>query len=70
MATDYFKDIDNDTLNINLNYGKLDWVKFDTERMTLTMTPNQVGEFDLIFKAADNFSNETEDKLIIRVEEK
>ncbi len=68
IPIDYFKDIDNEILKISLNHEKFDWVRFDEESMTLTMTPSQVGEFELIFKAADSSSNECEDKFKIIVD--
>jgi hypothetical protein len=46
-----------------------DWAKFDNEQMTLTMNPKEIGEFDLTFTAVDEFSNVTEDKVKIIVEE-
>ena len=61
--------MDNKDLEISLNHEKFDWAIFDDEKMTLTMKPNEVGEFDLIFTAIDKFSNETEDKIKVIVEE-
>jgi len=69
IPTDYFKDIDNENLEINLNHEMFDWAKFDNEQMTLTMYPNEIGEFDLIFTAVDEFSNVMENKVKIIVEE-
>lgn len=69
IPTDYFKDIDNEILEIKLKNEKFDWAKFDKEKMTLTMNPNQIGEFDLIFVAVDEYSNETENTVRIIVEE-
>lgn len=69
IPTDYFRDIDNKDLEINLNHEKFGWAKLDKEKMTLTMKPNEVGEFDLILTAVDKYSNETEDKIKIIVEE-
>jgi hypothetical protein len=69
IPTDYFKDIDNENLEINLNQEMFDWAKFDNEQMTLTMNPKEIGEFDLTFTAVDEFSNVTEDKVKIIVEE-
>ncbi len=69
IPTDYFKDIDNEILEISLNNEKFEWAKLDNKTMTLTMIPNEIGEYDLIFKAVDNFANETEDKVKIIVEE-
>lgn len=68
IPIEYFSDIDSKDLKINLKQGKFDWIKFDNEKMTLTMQPNKVGEFDLIFTAIDEFSNETENKIKIIVE--
>ncbi|WP_185969065.1 PD40 domain-containing protein [Carboxylicivirga sp. M1479] len=69
IPTDYFKDIDSDKLEISLKNEKLDWVNFDKEKMTLTMNPNVIGEFSLIFTAVDEYANETEDTVSIIVEE-
>jgi hypothetical protein len=56
-------------LKISLNNEKFDWVKFDKKEMTLTMNPNETGEFNLIFTAVDDYSNETDNKVRIIVEE-
>ncbi|NJK98774.1 MAG: hypothetical protein HC905_31095 [Bacteroidales bacterium] len=69
LPTDYFKDIDNENLEISLNHEKFDWVKFDNEKSILTLDPNEIGEFDLIFTAVDKYSNEMEDKVKIIVDE-
>lgn len=68
LPSDYFKDIDNENLKISLNQEMFDWVRFDEESMTITLTPGQVGEFELIFTAVDSSSNECEDILKIRVD--
>jgi hypothetical protein len=69
IPADYFKDIDNEKLEISLKNKKFDWAKFDNENMTLTMHPNETGEFDLIFTAVDDYLNETENTVRIIVEE-
>jgi hypothetical protein len=68
IPSDYFKDIDNEILEICLNNENFEWAIFDNERMTLTMNPDEVGEFDLIFTAVDKSSNQTADKVKIIVE--
>lgn len=69
IAKDYFKDIDNEKLEIRLNQENFEWVKFDAEKMNLMMNPKEIGEFELIFTAMDKYSNLTEDKIVIIVEE-
>ncbi|TPN86908.1 TolB-like translocation protein [Aquimarina algicola] len=69
IPTNYFKDIDDQKLKISFDHKKFEWAKFDSQKMMLTMHPNKSGEFDLIFKGVDQFSNETEDKVRIIVEE-
>ena len=69
IPVDYFKDIDNDKLEISLNHEKFKWAKFDNKEMTLTLNPNEIGEFDLIFTAIDESSNKIEDRLRINVVE-
>lgn len=69
IPADYFKDIDNERLEISLKNEKLDWAKFDDENLNLIMNPNETGEYELIFTAVDEYSNETENKVRIIVEE-
>jgi hypothetical protein len=69
IPEDYFNDIDNEQIEINLNQQSLDWVILDKEKMILIMHPRQVGEFDLILTAVDTYANATNDTLKIIVEE-
>ncbi|WP_421920097.1 TolB family protein [Marinifilum sp.] len=68
IPTDYFKDIDNEKVEIKLKNEKFDWAKFNNKKMTLTLNPNETGEFDLIFTAVDEYSNETKNTVRIIVE--
>ncbi|MCG8583027.1 MAG: hypothetical protein MI866_24125 [Bacteroidales bacterium] len=69
LPENYFKDIDNKTLEISLNNEKHHWAKFDKMKMTLTLNPKELGEFALTFKAIDKYANETENTIKIVVEE-
>lgn len=68
IPTDYFKDIDNKKLEVILNNENIQWAKLEANKMTLVMNPNEVGTFDLIFTAVDDFSNKTYDRVKVIVE--
>ncbi len=60
LPLDYFKDIDDrGPLKIDHVGPLLDWVKFDSKKMTFTLTPNKTGTFELALQAEDSFSNTT-----------
>ena len=69
LPSDYFKDIDNDQLEIHLNNESIDGITFDSKNRTLIITPKKVGELELILTATDSFSNKTDDILKISIEE-
>jgi hypothetical protein len=67
IPVDYFKDIDDNRLDMRLNQNEFDWLEFDTEKMKLAGLPKTEGDFELTFTAVDKFSNMTEDKMKITV---
>lgn len=69
IPIDYFKDINNEELEISFNQENFEWVEFDSDKMTLKMNPREIGEFDLLFSAVDSYSNLTEDNIKIIVKE-
>lgn len=69
VPEDYFKDIDDKELVLSIPHNSLDWLEFDSEHMKLSGTPNKAGDFELIFTAEDEFSNRTEDRIVIRVQD-
>jgi len=69
IPSDYFKDIDDKKLRLSIGSKDLNWIEFNDEAMVLTMTPNQIGEFELIVTGTDNFSNMTESKVKVSVVE-
>ncbi|WP_378178023.1 hypothetical protein [Aquimarina sp. SS2-1] len=69
IPTDYFKDIDQEQLEISFNNENVKWASFDSSTMILTMHPDEVGEFEVIFSTVDAFSNETNDRVNIIVAE-
>ncbi|MFD2564949.1 hypothetical protein [Aquimarina rubra] len=69
IPTDYFKDIDQEQLEISFNNENVKWASFDSSTMILTMHPDEVGEFEVIFSTVDAFSNETNDRVKIIVAE-
>ncbi len=69
LPLNYFRDIDNEKLKLSCNQEEFNWLAFNAETKVLTMSPNLVGEFDLIFTAIDGFSNRTKDKIKVIVEE-
>ncbi|MCT4640184.1 MAG: hypothetical protein N4A72_20980 [Bacteroidales bacterium] len=69
IPADYFKDIDSEELSILFNNRGFDWAKFNSEKMILTLTPDEAGEFDMIFTAIDDFSNKTVDNIKVIVKE-
>lgn len=68
IPSNYFKDIDNNIVEISLNNKEIQWANFNNESMVLTMSPIEIGEFDLVFTALDKYSNKTNDKLKIIVQ--
>jgi hypothetical protein len=67
IPTNYFKDIDDENLSFKVNLDKIDWLEFDKDDMILKGKSTQVGEFDIMFTAVDEYSNMTEDKIKIKV---
>ena len=68
IPVDYFKDIDDKELDLRIRPNQLDWLEFDRERMKLSGTPTQPGDFELIISAEDDFLNRTEDRIKITVQ--
>ena len=67
VPVDYFKDMDNKQLTLNINKNDFDWLEFDNKNLKLSGLPTQVGDFELTFIAIDNHLNKTEDKIKIQV---
>ena len=67
IPLDYFKDIDDHQLTLNMNENELDWLGFDRQKMKVSGLPTMVGDFEVTFTAVDKFSNKMEDKLKITV---
>ncbi|KAA1244124.1 hypothetical protein [Aquimarina sp. RZ0] len=67
IPTDYYKDIDDHLLDLNLNQNEFDWLTFDSENMKLSEFPTETGDFELTFTAVDTFLNITEDKIKLTV---
>jgi hypothetical protein len=67
IPVDYFKDIDDKQLTLNVNQNDLDWLYFDNKKMKLYGLPTQAGDFELIFTAVDKISNMTNNKIKITV---
>lgn len=68
IPSDYFKDIDNEKLDLRFESKNEDWVTFDSEKRILVMQPTAIGTFEFTFTAVDASSNETSDTLKIIVE--
>ena len=66
---DYFKDIDNEKLDLLFESKNVDWATFDREKRILVMHPTEIGAFEFTFTAIDAYSNKTSDTLKITVEE-
>ncbi len=66
---DYFKDIDDEIIALSSNQKDFNWMTFDTKTMVLTLSPNQIGGFEVIFTAMDSCSNTTENKVKIIVKD-
>lgn len=67
LPTDYFKDIDDGTLQIDLLPSGLEWLTFDAKAMTLSGIPPQAGTLTLTFSAVDPTGNRAEDTLKLQV---
>ncbi|MCG8697949.1 MAG: hypothetical protein MI922_07840 [Bacteroidales bacterium] len=67
IPTDYFKDVDDQELEVSINQNEFDWLAFDNKKMKLSGVPTKEGNFELIFTAMDRFSNKTQDKVKIKV---
>ncbi len=67
IPADYYKDIDDNLLDLNFNQNEFDWLEFDSEKMKLSGLPTVDGDFELTFSAVDKFSNMTEDKIKLTV---
>jgi hypothetical protein len=69
IPADYFKDIDDNHLELSINRNEFDWIKFDSENKKLSGLPTVEGEYELTFTAIDKHLNKTEDKIKIKVTE-
>ncbi len=67
LPSDYFKDIDNNIVEVSIDNKEVRWVQFNYKNMLLTMKPTEIGEFDIVFTAVDKYSNSTSDTLKINV---
>ncbi|MFD2585900.1 putative Ig domain-containing protein [Croceitalea marina] len=67
VPSNYFKDINDELLTLELNQEDFDWLTFDAKQMKLSGVPSQEGDFELTFTATDTSLNNTEDKVVIRV---
>ena len=67
IQADYFKDIDDNQLDISLQQNEVEWLKFDTKKMKLSGLPTVPGDFELTFTAVDKALNITEDKIKLTV---
>jgi len=68
IPSDYFKDIDNEKLEISISEENIEWAKFDQKKMTLLLNPKELGNYELIVTAVDESSNKTEDTVKLIVE--
>ena len=67
LPSDYFRDVDGSELQLDVVDGPK-WAKYDDSSCTLSLKPQQRGEFELVFTATDAFSNVTMDVVKIIVE--
>jgi len=67
IPSDYFKDIDDMLLDINIDQKEFDWLDFDQEHMVLSGLPAKAGEYELTFTAVDTDANRTEDLIKLKV---
>jgi len=67
IPADYFKDFDDNQLDLSLNEKEFNWIEFDSEKMKLSGLPTMDGEYELTFTAVDEHLNTTEDKIKIKV---
>lgn len=67
IPADFYKDIDDNQLDLRINQNEFDWLEFDSENLKLTGMPTVAGVFELTFTAIDKFSNMTNDKIKITV---
>ena len=67
IPTDYYRDIDDNRLYLSTNKDKIRWIEFNSEKMRLSGTPANEGEFELIFTATDEHNNKTLDTIKVTV---
>lgn len=65
VPKNYFLDIDNHMVSIKMDSNNISWLKYDADKMTLSGTPDQKGEFEVRFTALDTSLNTTVD--IVRI---
>lgn len=63
----YFKDINDNDLTLRINQNKIDWLTFDSDKMSISGLPTEEGEFKLTFTATDKDSNSSTNKVLITV---
>jgi hypothetical protein len=68
MPKDYFKDIDDKQLTIVLK-TKVDGVKFDAKKMTLSGSANFKKDITLTFEASDPYNNTTQSTLTLKLKD-
>ncbi len=68
MPKDYFKDIDHKQLTIVLK-TKIDDVKFDAKKMTLSGSANFKKDITLTFEASDPYNNTTQSTLTLKLKD-
>jgi len=67
IPANYFKDINDEQLRLELKQTDQDWIQFDKENRILKISAKRVGTFDLTFVATDDASNRTENRVKITV---
>lgn len=67
IPVDYYKDIDDNQLDLSINQNEFDWIEFDSENKKFSGLPTLEGDYELTFTAVDKFSNMTENKIKIKV---
>jgi len=68
VPADYFRDIDNNELDIGLMDSTPEWIELDRDKMSLVMNPTEIGTYDVMIYATDENSNMTSHTLKIIVE--
>jgi len=67
IPADYFKDIDDNDLKIDIEDNSLDWLQYNAETMIMSGSAVSAGSYDVVFTATDNFFNTTNDTIILFV---